>query len=99
MSSSLQTIARQGVWLLLAVCLLLDGPILVDRLQPYQDAFLDFPPRGTQHLLRDWILFGGFVVLQGLLWLVGLRLRAPIQTRTLPLGGPSPVGSENPPKS
>jgi hypothetical protein len=81
MSSSLRTIVRRIIWLLIILGLLVDGPLLEDLLAPPQDVWEDFPAR-PEHLFQDWILFLGFVVLQGLLVLAALRLRPtdPIQT-------------------
>jgi len=81
MSSSLRTIVRRIIWPLIVLGLLVDGPLLEDLLAPPQDAWGDFAAR-PEHLPQDWILFLGFVVLQGVLVLAVLRLRPtdPIQT-------------------
>jgi hypothetical protein len=70
------------MWLLLALCLAVDGPLFEDLLARHQDAWGDFPARGAEHLLRNWMLFAGFVVLQGALVLALLRLRPNDSLRT-----------------
>ena len=97
-SSSLETIVRRCVWGLLALCLAADGPLFEDLLSPPQDLF-GFDKQGRlyqpEHLTRNQILFAGFVVLQGVLVLVVLRLRPPLQNSVLRLQAPKHSDSEN----
>lgn len=99
MSSSARNIARRIIWLLIFICLLVDGPLLVDLFAPPEDAWGDFPAR-PEHLPQDWILFAAFVALQGVLVFAVLRLRPTdhIQASTLQLRAVRRTSSENPPR-
>jgi hypothetical protein len=84
MSSSLRPVLQEVVWIVLGVCLLLDGPIFVDLMEPPRAAFADWPSV-PEHPPLQWLLFAGFVVLQGLLVVAAIRLRDPVRSSPIAL--------------
>jgi hypothetical protein len=74
MSGSGRTFPRRTTWVLLGFCALLDAGV---------GAYLLFGPRcgwgtGTPvPTVADWALLAGFVLIQGCLVALGLRLREP----------------------
>jgi hypothetical protein len=84
MSSSLRPVLQEVVWIVLSVCLLLDGPFFVDLMERPHAAFADWTAV-PEHPPLQWPLFAGFVVLQGLLVAAAIRLRAPVRSSPLAL--------------
>jgi hypothetical protein len=84
------------MWLLLAVCLGVDGPLFWNVLRPLRYGPDDVGQLYVQeHLTRNWILFAGFVVLQGVLVVAVLRMHPPLQTSPLQLQAEKQRDSEN----
>jgi len=77
-SRTKRTFLRRTVWLLLAPCLLLDGPVGWQMITygwcDPPDVFGDIPVTRTAGV---WTVVLGFVLFQGGLVVLGLRLREP----------------------
>jgi len=84
MSSSWRPVLQELVWIALGACLLLDGPLFVNLMEPPRAAFADWPAV-PEHPPLQWLLFAGFVVLQGLLVVAAIRLRDPVRSSPMAL--------------
>lgn len=80
MSGSNRTFLRRAIWVLLGLCLFLDGGIAEYMLSPHWlgpggDGWRFGKPTLS---LGDWVFLITFVLFQGCLFALGLRLREPL---------------------